>query len=221
LLAQDANRAEHAQLHRADRCPQRFGNFVVGLFFYQREHRCYLQLGWQTAKCLLDLLPRLLLEKVIGRKRSIRLCEQTPFGALASEMVDRQVGGDPSRPGGEVTVRPEPVARLVDAPESLHSQILRDSGVAHYAHNPGVDIALALTDQCLESIDLAMRKSPEQIHELVYCLLRGQNEWVTSFFRRSPERGRETTKSHVGCPDGKGAYPRDVAPSLQRWEPRR
>jgi hypothetical protein len=50
------------------------------------------------------------------------------------------------------------------APERLHSQILRYARVAHDAHNPGIDIALELPDQRFESIDLAKRKSPEQIH---------------------------------------------------------
>src|SRR5271166_6288943 len=101
-------------------------------------------------------------------------------------MVDRQVGGDPSRPSREVSVRPELLARPIDAPESLYGQILCDARIAHDAHNPGVNVALELPDQRLESIDLAKRKSPEQIHELLYSLLRGRNEWVTSFFGARP-----------------------------------
>src|SRR5271157_1747828 len=99
-------------------------------------------------------------------------------------MIAPQVGGDPPCPTSEVSVRPELLVRSVDAPESLYGQILCDAGIAHNAHNPGVDVALELPDQHLESIDLAKRKSPEQIHELLYCVLRDQNEWVTSFFRR-------------------------------------
>jgi hypothetical protein len=83
------------------------------------------------------------------------------------------------------SVRPELLARPIDAPESLYGQILHDIRVAHDAHNPSVNVALGLPDQRLESIDIAKRKSPEQIHELLYCLLRDRNEWVTSFFRAS------------------------------------
>src|SRR5260370_777417 len=101
-------------------------------------------------------------------------------------MVERQVGGDPPRPRGEVAVRSKLVARSVDSPEGFYGQILSDARIAHDTHNPGVDVALELPDQRLESIDLAMRKSPEQIHELLYCLLRGWSEWVTCFFNIRP-----------------------------------
>ena len=77
-------------------------------------------------------------------------------------MVERQVGGDPPRPSREVSVRPELLARPIDAPESLYGQILCDVRIAHDAHNPGVNVALELPDQCLESIDIAKRKSSEQ-----------------------------------------------------------
>jgi hypothetical protein len=43
-----------------------------------------------------------------------------------------------------------------------------------------------LPDQRLESIDLAKRKPPEQIHQLLYSPLRVRHEWVTSFFNASP-----------------------------------
>src|SRR5271166_6052874 len=104
-------------------------------------------------------------------------------------MVERQVGGDPPCPSSEISVRPELLVRPVDAPESLYGQVLRDARIAHDAHNPGVNVALELPDQCLESIDVAKRKSPEQIHGLLYCLLRGRNEWVTSFFGARPNEG--------------------------------
>jgi len=79
--------------------------------------------------------------------------------------------------------------RTVDAPESLYGQILCDARIAHDAHNPGVNVPLELLDQRLESIDVAKRKSSEQIHELLYCLLRGRNEWVTSIFTASLDEG--------------------------------
>ena len=97
-------------------------------------------------------------------------------------MIERQVRGDPPRPGGEVSIRPKLLARPVDPPEGLHGQVLCHARVAHDAHDPGVDIALELPAQSLESIDLAKRKSPQQIHGLLYSLLRARNEWVTSFF---------------------------------------
>src|SRR5271166_4103634 len=97
-------------------------------------------------------------------------------------MVERQVGGDPPCPSTEVSVCPELLVCPVDAPESLYGQILCDARIAHNAHNPGVNVALELADQRLERIELAKRKSPEQIHKLLYCLLRDRNEWVTSIF---------------------------------------
>src|SRR5258708_136916 len=162
------------------------GNFVVGLFFHQCEHRRHLQLGRQASKCLLDLLPRLPLEEIIGLRSSGRFCGQTVFRTFAPEMVERQVGGDPPRPRGEVAARSKLVARSVDSPEGFYGQILSDARIAHDTHSPGADVALELPDQCLESIDLAMRKSPDPIHDLLYCLLRGGSELVTSFFNVRP-----------------------------------
>jgi hypothetical protein len=104
-------------------------------------------------------------------------------------MVDRQVSGDPPRPCSEVSIRPKLVARPVDPPEGLNGQILWLARITHDADGPGVDVALEMPDQCLERIDLAKRKSLEQIHGLLYCLLRVGNEWVTSFFNARPDEG--------------------------------
>jgi hypothetical protein len=49
------------------------------------------------------------------------------------------------------------------------------------SHDPGVDIALKLVYQRLERIDLAMREPLEQIHELLYLVLRDTNTQVTGF----------------------------------------
>src|SRR5246127_4354329 len=96
-------------------------------------------------------------------------------------MVDRQVGSDPPCPGAEVAIGAKLVPRAVNAPKSLHGQILCNAWVAHNAHGPGVDVALKLTYQRLERIDLAMREPLEQIHELLYRVLRDMNTQVTSF----------------------------------------
>src|SRR5215470_12244438 len=96
-------------------------------------------------------------------------------------MVDRQVGSDPACPGSEVAIGAKPVPRAVDTPKGLHGQILRSARVAHDAHDPGIDIALKLTYQRLERIDLAMREPLEQIHELLYRVLRDTNTQVTGF----------------------------------------
>jgi hypothetical protein len=114
----------------------------------------------------MDLFLHLPLQEMIRLRRSGEVCDETLLGALAPKMVERQVGGDPPRPGREVTVRPEAVARSVNPPESLHCQILRDTWVTHDADDPCVDLALKLPDQCLERIDLAKRKSPEQSMDL-------------------------------------------------------
>src|SRR5215469_513240 len=102
-------------------------------------------------------------------------------------MVDRQVGSDPACPGSEVAIGAKPVPRAVDAPKGLHRQILRSAPVAHDAHDPGVDIALKLTYQRLERIDLAMREPLEQLHELLYPVLGETNTQVTSFFGAPPQ----------------------------------
>jgi hypothetical protein len=73
-------------------------------------------------------------------------------------------------------------------------QVLRNAWITHDAHNPGVNGALELPNQGLESIDLAKRKSLEKIHEHLYCLLRVQNDSVTSFLMFAPNKA-ETTKS--------------------------
>src|SRR5215831_17066780 len=96
-------------------------------------------------------------------------------------MVDRQVGSDPACPGSEVAIGAKPLTRAVDAPKGLHGQILRSARVTHDAHDPDVDIALKLTYQRLERIDLAMREPLEQIHELFYRVLRDTNTQVTVF----------------------------------------
>src|SRR5215470_5070838 len=96
-------------------------------------------------------------------------------------MVDRQVDSDPACPGSEVAIGAKPVPGAVDAPKGLHGQILCSARVAHDAHDPGIDIALKLTYQRLECIDLAMREPPEQIHELLYPVLRDTNTQVTGF----------------------------------------
>jgi hypothetical protein len=96
-------------------------------------------------------------------------------------MVDRQVGSDPSRPGSEVAIRVKLVPCAVNAPKSFHGQILGNTRVAHNAHGPGVDVPLKLPDQGFERIDLAMREPPEQIHELLYPVLRDTSTQVTGF----------------------------------------
>ena len=96
-------------------------------------------------------------------------------------MVDRQVGSDPACPGTEVAIGAKPVPGAVNSPKSLHGQILRSAPVAYDADDPGIDIALKLTYQGLERIDLAMREPLEQIHELLYRVLRDTNTQVTSF----------------------------------------
>jgi hypothetical protein len=98
-------------------------------------------------------------------------------------MIERQVRSDPPRPGAEVAIRAKLVPRAVNAPEGLHSQILGSSRVAHHAYSPGINVALKLSDQRLERIDLAKRKPLEQIHELLYCLLRDTNTLGYKFFR--------------------------------------
>jgi hypothetical protein len=96
-------------------------------------------------------------------------------------MVDRQVGRDPPCPGTEVAIRAKLVPRVVNAPKSLHGQILGNAWITHNTRSPGVDVTLKLTDQRLERIDLAMREPLEQIHELLYPVLRDMNTQVTSF----------------------------------------
>src|SRR5215469_15544537 len=96
-------------------------------------------------------------------------------------MVDGQVRSDPARPGSEVAVRAKLAPRAVDAPKSLYRQILGNTWVTHNAHGPGEDGALKLTYQRLERIDLAMREPLEQIHELLYPVLRDTNTQVTGF----------------------------------------
>ena len=63
----------------------------------------------------MDLLPRLPLEETIGLRCIGGFCEQTLFRAFAPEMVERLFGGDPPRPAGEVSVRPELLAPPVEA----------------------------------------------------------------------------------------------------------
>src|SRR3974377_1223683 len=94
-------------------------------------------------------------------------------------MIDRQVRSDPACPGSEVAIGAKLVPRAVNAPEGLHGQILRSARVAHDAHGPGVDVALKLTYQRLERIDLAMREPLEKIHQLLYPVLRDTNTQVT------------------------------------------
>src|SRR6516164_2611735 len=96
-------------------------------------------------------------------------------------MVDRQVGSDPACPGTEVAIGAKPVPGAVNSPKSLHGQILRSAPVAYDADDPGIDIALKLTYQGLERIDLAMREPLEQIHELLYRVLRDTHTQVTVF----------------------------------------
>jgi len=62
--------------------------------------------------------------------------------------------------------------------------------IARCARDPRVDFALKLPDQRLERIDLAKSKSPEQIHEPLYSLLRRRTDWVTSFVRFGERRVR-------------------------------
>src|SRR5215469_8411956 len=97
-------------------------------------------------------------------------------------MVDRQVGSDSPCPSAEVAIRAKPVSSAVNAPKSLHGQILGNTWVTHNAHDPGVDITLKLPNQRLERIDLAMREPPEQIHEILYPVLRDTKTQVTGFF---------------------------------------
>ena len=116
--------------------------------------------------------------------------KQSLFGAFAPEMVERQVGGDPSRPGGEVTVRPELVASPVDAPESLHRQILRNARVAHDAHDP----TRKYPPETAGPMSRTHRSRQAQIAGidpwLLYCLLRDRKRRVTSFLMFAPTRGR-------------------------------
>jgi len=83
-----------------------------------------------------------------------------------AKVVDRQVGGDASRPGSEVACRPKALACSVDALQSFYRQVLGDTRIANDAHNPSVDVALVMPNQNLESIDLAICKSPEQVHDV-------------------------------------------------------
>jgi hypothetical protein len=62
-------------------------------------------------------------------------------------MVERQVGGDPPHPGGEVAVGSKLVARSVDSPERFYGQILSDTWITHDTYNPGVDVALSIQHQ--------------------------------------------------------------------------
>src|SRR5262249_22747520 len=96
----------------------------------------------------------------------------------------------------------------------FYGQILSDTWITHDTYNPGVDVALELPDQCLESIDLAKRKSLEQIHKLLYFLLRGRSEWVTSLFKVRPNVRGETTISQKR--DGRG-LPCSVAPFSEQF----
>src|ERR1700756_2403704 len=102
-------------------------------------------------------------------------------------MVDRQVGSDPPCPGTEVAIGAKLVPRAVDAPESLHGQILGNAWVAHNTHGPGVDVALKLTYQRL---DLAMREPLEQIHELLYPVFTGYKHAGYKFFGARQRRSR-------------------------------
>src|SRR5262249_21674590 len=145
----------------------------------------------------MDPFSHLPLQEMIGLRGSGGVCDETLLGAFAPKMVERQVGGDPPRPGREVTLRPETVARPVNPPEGFYRQIFRDTGVTHDAHDPRVDLALKLPDQCLERIDLAKRKSTEQIHGPLYSLLRRRTDWVTRFSEvRRTTGGRANRK---GC----------------------
>src|SRR5215471_19105674 len=96
-------------------------------------------------------------------------------------MVDRQVYSDPPCPGTEVAIRAKPVPLAVNTPKSFHGQILGNAWVTHNTHGPGVDVPLKLTCQRLERIDLAMREPLEQIHDLLYRVLRDTNRQVTGF----------------------------------------
>jgi hypothetical protein len=96
-----------------------------------------------------------------GLRDSSRLIRETLLPPVPPQMVDRQVGSDPPCPGTEVAIGAKLVPRALDARKGLHGQIFRSARVAHDAHDPGVDIALKLTYQRLERIDLAMREPLE------------------------------------------------------------
>ena len=141
--------------------------------------------------------------------------------ALRAASVPDVCGGDGRAPGWWRSVAPRlrsfHPAETVAAPDRSRQSVstVRSSAM------PGsrtmrtiqrVNVALELPDQRLESIDLAKRKSPEQIHELLYCLLRGRNDSVTSFLTLPQEGGRpRRVKAPVRR---KRTYRWDVAPCL-------
>ena len=63
--------------------------------------------------------------------------------------------------------------------------------VARDGVEPPTPAFSGLTYQRLERIDLAMREPLEQIHELLYRVLRDTNTQVTSFL--APKNGRSMT----------------------------
>src|SRR5207302_714353 len=137
------------------------------------------------ANGMLDPLPGFALYQRIRRRYSRRLGRETLLRPVAPQMVDRQVGSYSPCPGTKVAIRAKLVPRAVNAPKSFHGQILGNTWVAHNTHCPGVDFALKLAYQRLERIDLAMREPLEQIHELLYPVLRDTNTQVTSFLAGS------------------------------------
>src|SRR5260370_6168408 len=80
------------------------------------------------------------------------------------EMVESSLGGDSARTGAKIAGRVEARSRFVNAPESLHGEILSNSAVANDANNPGVNFLLVLSKQRLEGFQVARRETLQQLH---------------------------------------------------------
>src|SRR6266567_912331 len=80
------------------------------------------------------------------------------------KMVEGGVSGDSASPGAEIASGIETCARFVNAPKSLHGEILSDSGVSNDADSPGVNFLLVLSKQRLEGFQIARGETLQQLH---------------------------------------------------------
>src|SRR5258708_15350881 len=80
------------------------------------------------------------------------------------KMVESGVGRNAPRPSAKIAGGVEPRARLVNAPESFHGEILSNSAVSNYTDSPGVNFLLVLSKQRLEGFQIARRETLQQLH---------------------------------------------------------
>jgi hypothetical protein len=163
ILSQQPDGAKNAHLYGGNRDTESLGNFLVRLFFDERENCRDAKAGREPTKCLRGLDADLGGDAGIGFGWCGNVCDVVTgwfrVGATGAKPVERRVGGDAASPGLESARRVEASVGAMNTPKSFDSEVFGCRRIANDFEDPPIHSSLVLAKERFEGVKIALPKS--------------------------------------------------------------